>query len=59
MEPREFVCIDCHTTVYSWGGIDDRCAVCQWIYLQSNLTEEEIKEIRIMTATPILEDDDD
>jgi len=56
MEAREFDCIDCHCTVYTW--IDDtreRCAVCQWIKDQPNLTKEEIVEIRIITATPIRE----
>jgi len=55
--PREFECIDCHCHVFSWSIYDsnERCAVCTWINDQPNLTEKEIAEIRVLTATPILE----
>jgi hypothetical protein len=51
---EEFVCIDCHVTVYAWLGSNcKRCAVCQWIHDMPNLTQKEIDEIRILTNTPI------
>jgi Zn-finger protein len=69
---EEFECEDCHCRVFRWplipkpeSGIKhsafngDRCAVCQWIHDQPNLTEKEIAEIRLITATPILEKNDD
>jgi hypothetical protein len=60
MQAREFDCIDCHTHVYSWDNNNrERCAVCTWIHDQPNLTKEQITEIRILTATPILDKDDD
>jgi hypothetical protein len=59
MEPDEFDCIDCHVHVYAWMGSNKtRCAVCQWIHDQPNLTQDEIDEIRIMTGTPILEEEE-
>jgi hypothetical protein len=59
MEPSEFDCIDCNVHVYSWAGrVADRCAVCQWIHDQPNLTKEEVEEIRVLTITPILEKED-
>ena len=60
IEPSEFDCIDCHAHVYSWADrIGNRCAVCQWIHDMPYLTEKEIAEIRLITATPILEVDND
>jgi hypothetical protein len=58
---REFYCIDCHGKIFSWADdlLQQRCAVCKWIYDQPNLTKEEIAEIRILTCTPILEKEDD
>jgi hypothetical protein len=57
---EEFDCIDCHAHVYSWADrVGKRCAVCQWIHDMPYLTEEQIAEIRLMTATPILEVDND
>jgi hypothetical protein len=57
---REFDCIDCHCHVYSWmDDPRDRCAVCTWIYMQPDLTKKEIAEIRLITATPILEKNDE
>jgi hypothetical protein len=57
---KEFDCIDCHCHVYTWmDDPRDRCAVCTWIYMQPNLTKSEIAEIRLITATPILEKNDD
>jgi hypothetical protein len=60
MEPDVFNCIDCNIHVYAWGRPKNivRCAVCQWIHDQPNLTQDEIDEIRVMTGTPILEKDD-
>jgi hypothetical protein len=54
---REFECLDCHCTVYSWDFnlLRQRCAVCTWIKEQPNLTKEQIAEIRVLTATPILD----
>lgn len=54
----QFVCIDCNCTVFSWTEVRERCAVCQWIHDQPDLTKEEIAEIRVLTATPILGEDD-
>jgi hypothetical protein len=56
LEPREFDCIDCNAHVYTWA--DDnavRCLVCTWIHSMPNITPEEEAEIRVMTATPILQ----
>jgi hypothetical protein len=56
LEPREFDCEDCNCHVYTWA--DDgatRCLVCTWIRSMPDLTEDEIAEIRVMTATPIME----
>jgi hypothetical protein len=59
MEPDEFDCIDCNVHVYAWATSNrKRCMVCQWIYDTPNLTKEQIAEIRVMTATPILEKED-
>jgi hypothetical protein len=54
MDPKEFDCEDCGVHVYSW--CDDEatcCLVCAWIRSMPDLTEAEIAEIRIMTATPV------
>lgn len=53
---REFDCDTCHAHVYTWAD-DNRtkCAVCWWISSLKNITPEEEAEIRIMTATPILD----
>jgi hypothetical protein len=58
---REFECLDCHCIVLVWMGnlLCQRCAVCTWIHDQPNLTKEQIAEIRVLTATPILEKNDD
>jgi len=60
MESIKFICIDCKSTVYSWclDAVDieqvlvrERCAVCTWIHSMSDLTPEQVQEIRTMTAT--------
>jgi hypothetical protein len=54
LDPREFDCEDCGVHVYTWG--DDKattCLVCTWIRSMPDLTEGEIAEIRLMTATPV------
>jgi hypothetical protein len=56
MDYKEFDCVDCHAHVFTWA--DDtrtRCAVCSWIKQMPNITQEEEDEIRVITATPILE----
>jgi len=61
-----FTCIDCNCIVYSYpivrpgfvSYIRDRCSVCQWIHDIPNITKEQEAEIRLMTATPILEKED-
>jgi hypothetical protein len=50
----QFQCMDCGCMVFAWGRVRDRCAVCTWIHDTPNLTMEQIKEIRTLTATPIL-----
>jgi bisphosphoglycerate-dependent phosphoglycerate mutase len=53
LEVHEFDCEDCGCHVYIWA--DDkatRCLVCTWIKSIPDLTEAEIAEIRMMTATP-------
>jgi hypothetical protein len=50
----QFECIDCGVMVFAWGRVRERCAVCTWIHDTPDLTEEQIKEIRTLTATPIL-----
>lgn len=54
----EFECIDCGSHVFAWGSPIQRlrCAVCQWIFTQPNLTPEQIDEIRVITNTPVRED---
>jgi hypothetical protein len=53
---REFDCIDCNAHVYTWtDDTRERCAVCTWIHNLPDLTQAEIDEIRVLTATPILE----
>jgi hypothetical protein len=56
LDPREFDCIDCHVHVYTWADDEaERCLVCTWIHSMPDLTPEEEAEIRLMTATPIME----
>jgi hypothetical protein len=56
----EFTCIVCNALVYYYGENNppQRCMVCQWIHNQPELTQDQIDEIRIMTATPILDKED-
>lgn len=51
--PEEFDCIDCNAHVFAYTGAQQRCLVCQWIHDRPDLTEKEIAEIRVITATPI------
>jgi|GEM_PF-6727117 hypothetical protein len=57
---REFDCAVCHCHVYTWAD-DTRntCAVCSWIKQMPGITPEEEAEIRVITATPILEKEND
>jgi hypothetical protein len=57
---KEFDCDTCHVHVYTWPN-DDRtkCAVCLWISNLKDITPEQEAEIRMITATPILEKNDD
>ena len=56
VDAREFDCIDCNSHVYTWSDdTRERCAVCTWIHNLPDLTQAEIDEIRVLTATPILQ----
>lgn len=52
---KEFICDTCHCHVFTWSD-DNRtkCAVCYWIATLDDITPEQEAEIRVMTATPIL-----
>ena len=58
LDPREFDCKVCHVHVYTWAD-DTRelCAVCTWISNIEDITPEQEAEIRLLTCTPILEND--
>jgi hypothetical protein len=54
LDPKEFDCEDCGCHVYSWADDDAvTCLVCTWIRSMPDLTQAEIAEIRMMTATPV------
>jgi hypothetical protein len=56
---REYDCLDCHIHVFSWSYnlLEQRCSVCKWIHDKPELTKEQIAEIRLLTHTPILEEE--